>query len=216
MKKASILLCMCILLTTAIAYFFLPETIPTHFDLQGTADAFGNRATIFFPACISLFVTAILLLTRKIDPKKENYQRFQKPFYTVLFTVNAIIFLLIVLIIYKSFLPNSGNITSFMFLMMSLLFLVLGNIMPKFKPNYMMGIRTPWTLANETVWYKTHRFIGKIWFIGGILFFIGIFLPPSWIPIFLGCIIGYLIILPITYSYFCYQRIVHPQHSKHE
>jgi uncharacterized membrane protein len=61
-----------------------------------------------------------------------------------------------------------------------LLFIILGNYMPKVKKNWFVGIRTPWTLASEEVWNKTHRLGGKIFILAGLLMILGIWLPNNW------------------------------------
>lgn len=70
-----------------------------------------------------------------------------------------------------------------------MLFIVLGNYMPKIKPNYFIGIRTPWTLENEVVWQKTHRVGGKVFVIMGVLIMFTIFVTSVWRFIFLMIIV---------------------------
>ena len=83
-------------------------------------------------------------------------------------------------------------------LLMSLLFIILGNYLPKTEPNYMVGFRVPWTLNNETVWKKTHRFSGGVMVIFGFISLIGSFTPFAE-PIGLICILA-AIIIPLIYS----------------
>lgn len=79
--------------------------------------------------------------------------------------------------------------------------------MPKFKHNYTMGIKTPWTLANEEVWNKTHRMAGPIWTVGGIVMAFNQFIFPINISrIVFFVVIAALIAIPTTYSYFEFQK----------
>ena len=78
--------------------------------------------------------------------------------------------------------------------------------MPKFKQNFYAGIKTSWTLSDEEVWFKTHRFGGKIWFIGGILMMITVFLPNTLKIIIFFSIVLILVLAPIIYSYLIYKR----------
>ena len=64
-------------------------------------------------------------------------------------------------------------------LIIAVLFTVIGNLMPKFKHNYFIGIKTPWTLASEEVWFATHRLGGKLWFYGGLIMIIFSFIPGA-------------------------------------
>jgi uncharacterized membrane protein len=87
------------------------------------------------------------------------------------------------------------------FLVIGVLFLILGNYLPKCKHNYTIGIKIPWTLASEENWNATHRFAGKVWVAGSILLLICAFLPVAgtiWIAF---CIMLVLVVLPTLYSY---------------
>jgi uncharacterized membrane protein len=87
------------------------------------------------------------------------------------------------------------------FLVIGVLFLILGNYLPKCKHNYTIGIKIPWTLASEENWNATHRFAGKVWVAGSILLLFCAFLPVAgtiWIAF---CIMLVLVVLPTLYSY---------------
>ena len=90
---------------------------------------------------------------------------------------------------------------------LGLLFMILGNYLPKVKANYFIGIRTPWTLANETVWVKTHRFGGKVFFIGGAMLIVSAFIPSSFRVFLLISSIVFIAIVPMVYSYFVYKKV---------
>ena len=85
--------------------------------------------------------------------------------------------------------------------------------MPKFKHNYFIGIRTPHTLANETVWYMTHRFAGKLWFIGGILMALTAFLPGQIKLLLFLALAVLLAILPFFYSLCAYKKVTDPNNK---
>ena len=90
-----------------------------------------------------------------------------------------------------------------------ILFMVLGNYFGKLRPNYFVGIRTPWTLENETVWLKTHRLGGKVWVYGSLIMLIAKFLLPME-PFFIFIFIGFTLIIaliPIVYSYLLYKKM---------
>jgi len=101
------------------------------------------------------------------------------------------------------------NVINVIVVAMGVLFVIIGNLLPKVKQNFFMGIKTPWALADEQVWYETHRFGGKIWFGVGIIMCICGFLPgQAGIPIVLG---GAVIaaIVPMVYSYIVYKAKKH-------
>lgn len=91
---------------------------------------------------------------------------------------------------------------------MGLLFLVIGNYMPKMKQNPTLGIRVPWTLANEENWDRTHRMGGRVWVAGGLVLLLCCFLPgPAMVTGMLAAIVV-LAVVPCAYSYWLYRRQV--------
>ena len=93
-------------------------------------------------------------------------------------------------------------------ILVSLLFILLGNVMGRFKHNYFVGIKTPWTLANEEVWRKTHRMAAPIWVIGGILNILLAVTGVNFNGMAFIIIVAAIVIVPTVYSYIIYQKIV--------
>jgi len=88
------------------------------------------------------------------------------------------------------------------------LYAILGNYFQTLKPNYFIGIRTPWTLENEQIWKKTHRLAGRLWIAGGLLTIIISFLINSnlVLVIFFGIITTIIVLVPIVFSYTEFQK----------
>jgi uncharacterized membrane protein len=86
-----------------------------------------------------------------------------------------------------------------------LFFALLGNVLGKVQRNFWMGVRTPWTLASETVWNRTHRLTAWLWFAFGLIGFAAVMLgiPPAWL--FGGLIVAVLI--PVVYSLVLYKQL---------
>ena len=89
---------------------------------------------------------------------------------------------------------------------MGLLFMGIGNYMPKTRMNATMGIKIKWTYSSEANWNATHRMAGKVWFIGGVVMILAAFLPDRIaIGAMLGCI-AVMILVPTVYSYRFYKQ----------
>jgi uncharacterized membrane protein len=96
---------------------------------------------------------------------------------------------------------------NFIILLVGALYLVLGNYFKTIKPNYFIGIRTPWTLEDKNVWDKTHTLGGKMWFIGGLMVVISSLILEVKMNLNLFFIISTIIfVVPIVYSYFTYKN----------
>lgn len=173
----------------------LPEQIPTTY---GFNDSVSNMApkwvtVILLPLIETVFNIIIHLginLNKKNNAgKKLNYiLKWLAPVLSISVTSALLL----------KPLYNKISIGRIAIVVISLLFIILGNYLPKSEPNYMVGFRVPWTLANETVWKKTHRFCGFIMVIFGFISLIGCFTPFAE-PIGFVCILA-AIIIPLIYS----------------
>lgn len=182
-------------------YAKLPETVPTHFNFAGEADGWGSKKTIFIMWFVAAGMDILMKAIRKLDPKSENYDRFEKFFN--LFRVVMVVFMLgINVLIVKSAQGIKMDITSIIFVATGLLLSFIGNSLPKIKFNYTTGIKTPWTLASENVWNKTHRMAGKIWVVGGLLIALTAFIRNRAVAItaFFVALFA-MVIVPMAYSY---------------
>lgn len=203
-----ILLVLLIIITPIIYLSFiyptLPDTIPTHFDIDGKANAFGNKATMWMITLLlaGLSTLVYLLITNlpKIDPKKTAGQSTE--LYRKLALVQVVFMCALSIIICYSTQTGSFNISKLILPLTGLLFLILGNYMHSIKPNYFIGLRLPWTLENEDNWRKTHQLMGKLWVGGGFVATIFTLLAPAQIGFIVSISTVFIItIIPCVYSY---------------
>ncbi|MDF2678564.1 MAG: hypothetical protein K0Q97_2917 [Bacillota bacterium] len=194
------------LLIALISYNYLPEIIPIHFDVSGNVDNYGNRIFIFLEPFIILFMIITAEVARNVDPKKNAYDKFNKQYYMIFFLVSLLMLVIELYTIAFSLNMKIFNINIIMPFAVGLLFAIIGNSMPKFKQNFYAGIRTSWTLADDDVWFKTHRLGGKIWFIGGILMMISTILPDVLKTIVFFTVVALIVLVPIIYSYIIYKN----------
>ena len=104
---------------------------------------------------------------------------------------------------YATALGYSVDVALIMPLLMGAMFIVIGNLMPKMRQSYTMGIKLPWTLNNEENWNKTHRFAGKVWVIGGVVLMATAIWGNFW---FLLTALVIMVLTPTLYSYLLYQK----------
>jgi uncharacterized membrane protein len=187
-----------------IVYPSLPSEIASHWGVNGEVDGYmGKWFGTFFLPLLLIGLYALLIVLPKIDPKKENYEKFAS-------TYNLIILLFVIFLAMLHvgvLLFNLGydiKIDMIVPIAVGLLFIVLGNYMPKFKHNYFVGIKTPWTLANEKVWAKTHRFGGKVFIVMGLVLIASAFFNgPAQFTVLMAVIFGGIFLLFLmSYIYF--------------
>ena len=93
---------------------------------------------------------------------------------------------------------SQQKMLGFVRLFVGVVFIFIGNYMPKVKQNYFLGIKLPWTYASEENWNKTHRMAGKLWVVGGILLLMNFFFGIRWLE---AVIMFAMILIPVVYSY---------------
>ncbi|WP_141603955.1 SdpI family protein [Terrilactibacillus laevilacticus] len=180
MKKHwfSLLLLIFTIIVTCISYPYLPQQIAVHWNYRGIPDSFSHKSFgAFVIPVIMLVLYLVSLKLPKIDPKKKNYERFQGTYFRIINGILLFLFLIQLMQIISGL--GKANPKYIIPELIGLLFIYIGNLSPKFKPNYFIGIRTPWTLANDVVWKKTHRLGGKIFVILGLLLLLVPVLPVA-------------------------------------
>ena len=128
--------------------------------------------------------------------------------YTVLKTVLTVFMSVLSMMIIYAAMNESFYNPNYILLLIGVLFAILGNYFKTLRANYFIGIKTPWTLENETVWKETHKLAGKIWFIGGLMIIFGsLILDKTANTVLFVTITVTITLIPVVYSYFKYQRV---------
>ncbi len=193
----------------AYVYPNLPDTIPTHFNIRGEADAYGGKDNIFLVpgimAIVGLFVFLLLSNIKKIDPKR--YRAVDDGLYKKLAFFIVVILSLISFIIIFSASDHSIDIGKLLLPTLGLAFAGFGWYMPKIHQNYFAGFKLPWTLENEDNWNETHKLAGKIWMYGGLAQAIAALLLPNMAGFMVFCSITLINgIIPTVFSYRMFKR----------
>ena len=170
------LLALC--LTSAAAYVLwalpaMPETVPTHWGVDGTADGWDSKgSTIPMGVVMPFLILALLFAVPHFDPRGASFNSFKGVYqgFSAAFTVFMVVVAWITPLTALGALPTAGgsfvNIIVFGFL--GLLFVGLGIVMPRIEPNYTFGVRVPWALADPENWRRTHRFAGPVFVAMGV------------------------------------------------
>ncbi|MEH7606834.1 SdpI family protein [Priestia megaterium] len=189
-----------------IALPHLPATMPIHWGANGEADGFATKINaMILTVGIMVLIYFIIAFVPRIDPRKENYKYFSKT-YNILLNAVLLLFFFVNMSTILQGLGYNVPMSYIAPIMAGLVFIIIGNYLQRVRSNYFMGIRTPWTLSNETVWKKTHRLSGKIFFIGGLLILISAFLPDGYKSVIMWGSIVLCVAVPYLYSYLAYKK----------
>ncbi len=174
----------------------LPAEIVTHFGANGMPDQYSSKAfAVFGLPLVLLGVHLLCILATRLDPKHSNIT--DKNFRIVLWIAPLLSVVLSVLCFAYS-INNTVPVVTVIIIFMGVLFIVIGNLMPKVKQNYSLGIKIPPTLHDKDNWYKTHRFAGKIWVIGGVVICLTAVFENIFVFMAITLVIAFA---PMVYSY---------------
>ncbi len=210
MKKIILMGIISLLILTAatlLTYDFLPAQMPIHWDLSGKADDYTDKnvflAVVF---AITAGINVLGIALPRIDPRRANYRRFEKA-YVIMFGMLDVMMLAFFLITLGAASRSEALSPAFLIPMaLGIVFIVLGNYMPLFRQNFFAGIKTPWALADEEIWNRTHRIGGRCWFACGFGFLLIPFLPDALKGALMMILILIMTAVPFIGSYLIYHQ----------
>ena len=181
----------------------LPEQFPIHFNAAGEVDGWSSKAFGVFglPLILVAFQWLCGLGSLKLDPKAENLE--SKVFSLVLWIIPVLSVVLNALV-YCTALGMDMNVQIIMPLLIGLLMVIIGNWLPKCKHSYTLGIKLPWTLADETNWNRTHRFAGPIWVVCGLVIMLCGLIGGAFLWVMVAAFVV-MIAAPTVYSYLLFK-----------
>ena len=175
--------------------------MPIHFDAQGNPNGYGSRM-VYFWMPVGLYF--LMLFLPKLDPRRANYAIFEESYFK-LRLIMAIFFGFINGSVIYSVVSDNPSMHKLIPVSIFFLLMLIGNYMGNFRPNYFVGIKVPWTLNSDSVWIRTHKLAGKLWFWGSlagiVLYFVVDKLEWVMVPLLIV-----LVFVPVVYSYVIYQK----------
>jgi uncharacterized membrane protein len=192
----------------AFTFDMFPEKVPVHFNLNGEPDRYSDKSFgLFLMPILNVILYVFLRFLPLMDPKRKNYQLFEGKYWIIRMITHVLIAFVFSLMAAYS-LGYKFDLTLVVMYSVVLLLLVFGNYMGNIRSNYFVGIRTPWTLSNDDVWKRTHRFTGKLWVFSSLAMLVALPFTPNAV-IALIVFVGIIGIIPIVYSY-----VIHRELSK--
>ena len=185
----------------------LPDTVATHFGTDNQPNGYSSKAFAVFglPAML-LFFHLLCMIFTSMDPKAKN---INKKIFQVVLWICPLTSLFVCSTIYMYNAGYQLNVQYLCAILVGILYLILGNFIPKTKPNYSIGFRVPWALYDSDNWYHTHRFGGKCMVAGGIAMIVTLPFQNIWLFLALAFIPA---ILPGIYSYLYYRKTLKSDH----
>lgn len=207
-KKFFIVTCIITLLPMLVGLLLwnqLPDRVATHFGTDGTPNGYSSKlvaVTGIYLFCLAVHVICAFVTT--VDPKGKN---ISQKVYRLVLCICPLVSLYAGFCVYGNALGYKEiNNAIWINAMLAVILIVVGNYLPKCRQNYTIGIKLPWTLADEDNWNYTHRLAGKWWILGGVLTFLAGF--QSWVdPLYAGIVITMLaVLIPAVASYLYFRK----------
>ncbi len=197
------LVCLLPIVAGVILYPQLPEQMATHWGFENKPDGWSGKAfAVFGLPGLMAALNLILPLALAADPKNQNMSPvllkiclWTMPVVSVLCSAMTLMYAL----------GYEVNIVQFVPALIGVLFIVIGNYLPKTKQSYTMGIKLPWTLNSEENWNRTHRLGGFLWVLGGVAFIV-LSIFKWWNLYVFFAILFVMVIVPSVYSYLLYRK----------
>lgn len=199
------------LIVMAYFAFTLPADakVPTHWNINNEIDGYSSKTTTLL--LWSGFSIGIFLLFFFMPWYSPWYKKYEKRFERITPALSAMLVLFFALIsVYSLYLAKSQTVpgVQFILILIGLLFIFLGNLMPKTPRNFFIGFKTPWTLANDDVWLRTHRLGGKLFALSGVIMIVKGFVLPynNGFQQISGAIAMLILLIPLIYSFVIFQQ----------
>ena len=206
----SALLVAAMALSAVIAGQSLPADLrlPVHWDLSGAPDDWADKwVGLLMPAGVTAGVGLLFWFLPVLEPRARNFARSQGLYlwgWAAVLLLGVAIQLVVLSTALDWGLPANHVIVG----ACGLIFVIIGNQLGKSRSMYLIGLRTPWTLASEEVWVRTHRLAGKLMVLGGLATLVAALLPlPSGLlATILIATIAIAAVVPILYSFLLWRR----------
>ncbi|MDO4740936.1 MAG: SdpI family protein [Eubacteriales bacterium] len=195
------LLCLLPMVFGLILWERLPEQMPTHFGANNEPDGWSSKPfAVFGLPLIVMGLHLLCVFGTRADPKYDNINR---KIMNLVLWICPLISSFVGGLMYAYALGQEVRFGFFVSLLIGVVFVIVGNYLPKSRQNYTMGIKIPWTIDDSENWNATHRFAGRLWMVAGVLMIVMAWFEQPWV--FLPVVL-LMVFAPIVYSYLFYRR----------
>lgn len=196
------LVCLIPLIAGALLYNRLPDTMVTHWGVDGNPDGWAPKyIAVFVLPAVLLLINFFVPQLIKMDPKNKN---MDGKMMALVQWILPVISMFCAGVTLAEACGVESRVAMIAPMLVGVLFIAVGNYLPKATQSYTVGIKLPWTLNSEENWNRTHRLAGFLWVLGGILMIVTSLLGLSFAGIFALFIL--MIVIPTVYSYMLYRK----------
>jgi uncharacterized membrane protein len=196
---------------SAFMYPKLPDTIPTHWNLEGKVDGYGPKSVSLLAMPIAaLVILGLFRALPVLSPRNFEVDSFRDTYLFIMVTVLGMFVYLHAIILWATWqqvakVAQPIDIGRYMIGGIFLFLAVMGNVLGKVRRNFWIGVRVPWTLASDRVWNDTHRLAAWTLVAGGL---IGFVMTIAGLPILIAfAVLIVSVLVPVVYSFVHYKQL---------
>jgi len=185
----------------AITWPHAPDRIPVHWGLNGSVDRFGGKFEgLLLVPLIGLAIYLLFLVLPRLDPGRANYAQFAGAYTLLRFSILVVLALVdgVIHLWIRGVRPSMSTLIP---VFVGAMFVAIGSVLGKIRPNWFVGIRTPWTLSSKVAWTKTHRVGGWVFMAAGLLLILAGALDSTTALIVAVALTGAGVLGTVVYSY---------------
>ncbi|HCK98492.1 MAG TPA: hypothetical protein DHW42_00080 [Candidatus Marinimicrobia bacterium] len=181
--------------------------LPVHWNINGQPDRYAGKFLGLFMMPIVVFIIGLLLfVVPRIEPRQKHIRMSMKAYNLMLIGI-VLVFAALHVVVIMNAVGKALSVDKIIPALIGALFIVIGNYMGKVRSNYMLGIKTPWTLSSELSWNKTHRLGGRLFILSGFLIVLSSLLSTGKMTmVILLCLVFGTVIVSFAYSYFIWKK----------
>lgn len=184
----------------------LPERVASHWGINGQVNGWTSRTLlVLLTPALALVLALVLSIAPRLDPKRRNFPLHAGAYWVVTNAILGFLAALHVIIIGYNlgWLFNIATVTG---IGVGVLFMLLGNLLSRVRPNWIFGIRTPWTLSSDRAWRETHRVGGYGFVAVGLIVLLTALFHPAAVYFVLGIGVAAVAVFSVVWSYFAWKR----------
>jgi uncharacterized membrane protein len=185
----------------------LPDPMAVHWDIAGNPNGWMPRAAgAFISPGMMLIAWFSLRAAPLLDPRRANYERFTAAYELSVATLLVLVFV-VHLVLLAIALGYPVPVNRLAPALIGAVFIIIGNVIPRARSNFMFGIRTPWTLSSDRVWARTHRLAGyTMTLAGGVMVLSALLTSAGLLGAIVVSAVVSALVAPAIYSYFTFRR----------
>jgi uncharacterized membrane protein len=175
--------------------------VPIHWGPDGEVDGYADKTVgLFLLPLVTAGVAALMWVIPVVEPRRANVEKSGKP-YAAIWIGIVLMLAAVDVVAVAAAMGAEFDMTLIVLIATGALFIVIGNYLPKVRSNYMMGIRTPWTLTSDRSWTRTHRVGGRVFVAEGVVYILLGLLRPAPELLFGALMLGFVVMLAFVFVY---------------